>query len=229
MPQPPCPKASNPILYIPSIIWNTSEAHWTLPLQKSWAESAQIHTTRLVVPWCHLLEGLGPVWPQHMQEEPSPWPPALSYVSRQIYKTPRHTMRLRPCLGMIWVPMTLNLSHWDKLTRYTLGWVGAQCERQSLNHPAPRPQTQSYTSHQSFGTPLKPIGHCLCRNLGRNQLKSTPRGLLCHGATFWRVWVQCGPNICKRTHPHGLQHYHMYPGKYTKHQDTPCGCGLVLV
>ena len=60
---------------------------------------------------------------------------------------------------MMWAPNTLNLPQWDKLTRSTLGWVGVQCERQSLNHPTPRPQAQPYTSHQSFGTPLKPIGH----------------------------------------------------------------------
>src|SRR6056300_1757172 len=103
---------------------------------------------------------------------------------------------------MIWVPNTLDLPHWDKLTRYTLGWVGGQCECQSLNHPAPRPQTQAYTSHQSFGSPLKPIGQWLSTNLGQNWHKSSPRGWLvvpwCH---FGRVCVQCGPNICKDPSP----------------------------
>ena len=126
--------------------------------------------------WCHF----GRVCVQcvpGMCKNPSPWPPNQSYVSRQSYETPRHT--IWPCLGMIWVPNTLNLPHWDKLTRYTLGWVGGQCECQCLNLPAPRPHTQSYTSHQSFGTPLKPIGHCFSTNLGQNWLKSSPRGLLC--------------------------------------------------
>src|SRR6056300_741949 len=127
---------------------------------------------------------------------------------------------------MIWVPNTLNLPHWDKLTRYSLGWVGVQCERQSLNHPTPRPQIQPYTSHQSFGTPLKPIGHCLYTNLGQNQLKSSPRGLLCRGATFGGFVSSVAPAYV-RTHPHGLQTNHMYPGNHMKHQDTPFDLALV--
>ena len=89
--QPPYPKASNPILYIPSIIWNTSEAHWTLPLQKSWTESAQTHTVRLVVPWCHLWR----VWVQcgpNIYKDPPPWPPNQPYVSRQSHQTPRNSI-----------------------------------------------------------------------------------------------------------------------------------------
>ena len=131
---------------------------------------------------------------------------------------------------MIWVPNTLNLPHWDKLTRYSLGWVGVQCERQRLNHPTPRPQIQPYTSHQSFGTPLKPIGHCLYRNLGQNQLKSTPRGLLCHGATFWRVWAQCGPNICKDPSPWppALSYVSRQIYKTPRHTLRPC-LGMIWV
>ena len=121
---------------------------------------------------------------------------------------------------MIWVPNTLNLPHWDKLTRYTLGWVGVQCERQRLNHPTPRPQIQPYTSHQSFGTPLKPIGHCLYRNLGQNQLKSTPQGLLWHGDTYGGFGSSV-PTTYTRTHLHGLKTNHVYPDSHMKLQDTP--------
>ena len=176
------------------------------------------------MPWCHLWRVCVQCG-RNMHKDPSPWHPNQSYVSRQSYKTPTHT--IGPCLGMIWAPMTLNLPQWDKLTRCTFGWVGVQCERQRLNHPTPRPQTQSYTSHQSFGTPLEPIGHCLCRNLGQNQLKSAPRGLLCpHGATYGGFGSSAAPTYT-RTHPHGLPTIHMYPGNHTKHQET--AFDLVLV
>src|SRR5210317_664934 len=127
---------------------------------------------------------------------------------------------------MMWAPNTLNLPQWDKLTRYTLGRVGGQCEHQSLNHPIPRPQTQPYTSQQSCGTPRKPSGHCLCTNLGRNWFKSSPRGLWRRDAMFGGFGSSVAPTYVG-THLHGLQTNHMYPGNHMEHQDTPYD--LVLV